>query len=304
MIKYFIFHPIDKLHKLWINTFIEYLKINHFDYINTDDTNLNNLFFNEIKDLSINNQLENKFFLYICHPIELLNNESIKNIKIFMNSVKIKKILYITEPLNLLIYKKTYTNLIIKYQISELWTYSHGNLIYYKPIYNIPILKKGICYNKQIQFINNLNEKIINQKINNLNKIVFIGNVNKERKDIIDLFGDDIIIKNNVWDFNDFKELFENYTYFLNIHRNEKCICLENFRIIPILSNYGYVLSENINDLEQNNLINYNIKFDDKKNLLNLWNDIKKSNEVHTLNNILNIKNNCDNFRIDYLNKF
>jgi len=112
-----------------------------------------------------------------------------------------------------------------------------------------------------------------------------LGNVNNERQKIIDKFNNDIIIFNNVWEFNEFKELFENYTYFLNIHRISNSKCLELFRITPILYNFCFVLSENVHKDEENEYSDNNIIFDNFENLINKWIDIKYNN--NNINNII-----------------
>jgi hypothetical protein len=297
MIKYYIYHPFDKLHQIWINSFINHLKKNNIKFINwnniDDENDFNIHFLDKIKN---EENKENIQLLYICHPIDLLNNDKILKNKEELNKIKIHKILYITEPLNLLIYKKTYSNLINKYQISELWTYSKGNLLYYKPIYNIPFKDYILSFNEDINYINEIN---FDERIKNIHKIVFIGIINNERKKIIDMFKDDIIIIDNIWDFEEFKKIYHKYTYYLNIHRMKKCYCFETFRTIPILNNYGFILSENINIDEQNKYENKNIIFDEREKLFDLWLKLKEENKIkeNIIQNLNKIQNNCILYR-------
>ncbi len=297
--KYYIFHPFDDLHKIWINSFIYYLKENNIEYENTDKNDINCSFFLNLKK-SDNNL--NHIFLYITHPINMINDINILSIKDYLNKINIKKILYITEPLTFLIYKKTYSNIIKNFHINELWTYSYGNIIYYKPIYNINFYVKPILFNNIINFIKDFdinNEFILEKRKKNINKIIFLGNINEERKKILNMFGENLIVKNNVWSFDEFKDLFENYTYFLNIHRNKNCICFESFRNIPILSNYGFILCENINEKEENEYKDFNIIFEKKENIYQKWKQIidENKNETYVLQNLKKIKDKCLLFR-------
>ena len=158
------------------------------------------------------------------------------------------KILYLSEPINYLIEKRVYKDIINIIKPYCLWTYTSSNL-------NIFPLKIFNIYPFNQTYIDDIYDK-------NIKNIVFIGNINKHRIEICNKFDNLINIKDR-WDVKDHMEIYSKYLIYLNIHRRPKCESIELFRIIPILANGGVIISERCNIIDQNRFKDYNIIFTD-----------------------------------------
>ncbi len=310
---YFIYHPFDKLHKDILNLLFILLTKNNIEFYhsNYEFFDINDDFWNNIQ-LKLNKN--NIIFIYFLHPNYLLTNTQINsnfynhiyNIKKYLFNLasslkfKFKKILYITEPLTILQDRKTYLNIIKNYKINDLWTYSKGNLQLLNS-FIIPFNRFTLFFDDSLKIINlDLDfNSLIEKRIKNRNKIVFIGNKTKQREDILNSFNEDIIILNNIWTKEDWKEIYENYTYFINIHRIPKCTCLETLRIVPLIINFTYILSEKVNIEEEEEYKNYNIEFIEREKIKERWINIKKENEDinNFIKNTQNIIKNSLNFQ-------
>jgi hypothetical protein len=128
------------------------------------------------------------------------------------------------------------------------------------------------CYN-EILNITNI-EKIINKNINN---IIFIGNINEIRKEVTNIFGDELINYNDKWELEEWKEILNKNLFYLNIHRRKDCKSLEIFRINPILCNGGFIISERVNEKEEELYKDYNIIFVERNKLYEVYNNCKRN---------------------------
>jgi hypothetical protein len=205
-----------------------------------------------------------KYIIYETEPI--VNNKKIlrtyqeyKNVNALTN---LQKTLYSSED-------TTLTKILIN-NCEEIWTYSKQNC---------NILKS---YNKAICWVPPLYSEEIDYRINpskiDTSSIVFIGGADiPYRKAILKMFKDDninvIMVKDK---FNEeLKEIYRRYTYFLNIHKSEGSQ-LEYFRISPILTNGGVVISEKSDKSDMKFFKGTNIYFYQKKKLLKGFLKIKK----------------------------
>ena len=145
---------------------------------------------NKYETLVINN-LKNNTTLYnfdynndkiliILNPHFLKDCLIVKSELIFISLNFKLKILYLTEPINLLIEKKVYEEFIKTLKPFQLWTYTYENfnkLNTYLKIYRVPPLYNNI-YNLCDLSVNNLKQR-------KTNKIIFFGNINENRQNII-----------------------------------------------------------------------------------------------------------------------
>ena len=272
--KLVLFNPFGKLHSFLAECILyEWIeRKNHKIGIHIDDTwtenNINQFIENEIHI--------NDILLFIIHPIYFLQNEFMKSImmKILELKVKVKRILYITEPLTLMMERHNYKYIIQKYKIEEIWTYTQNNI----HLLQIPFRKFILVPPQFNQIYHFLDIKSENENYD-LSKIVFIGNKTNKRNEIFQEFGNDFIHRENVWSKNEWTELLKEYKFYINIHRIPNCQTLETLRIIPILSNGGIVISEKCNQNEMIEYQNYNIYFCERNEMNEMWNKIK--NEFH-----------------------
>jgi len=214
----------------------------------------------------------NDILLFIIHPIYFLQNEFMKSImlKILELKIKVKRILYITEPLTLMMERHNYKYIIQKYKMEEIWTYTKNNIqllkIPFRQFLNVPPQ-----FNQIYHFLD-LKSEYENY---DLSKIVFIGNKTNKRNEIFQELDDDFIHRDNVWSKNEWTELLKEYKFYINIHRIPNCQTLETLRIIPILSNGGIVISEKCNQNEMIEYQNYNIYFCERNEIVEIWNKLK-----------------------------
>lgn len=283
--KLIIYNPATNLFDFFIESIIyEFNKKNiSIIFINVDD---NNKFFSDVINY------KNDILLIIINPHFIFDNAIINNdIKTFGKKFKYK-ILYLTEPINFIIEKKIYEDIIKTINPFCLWTYTLEN--FNKLNIKIPIFKI-FPYNKIYSFISNITIDNLKEKIND--KIVFIGNINDNRKDICNLFDKNGCFINfyDKWSKEEWKIILENHLFYLNVHRRIGCKSFESFRIIPILSNGGVIFSEKVNTIEENMFKDYNIIFTDKSELYNTFiNYIQNINYEEIYNKTLLFKKNME----------
>lgn len=195
-------------------------------------------------------------------------------------------IVYNSEQLHLN-YLNFYVNCLKN--IDYIWDYSINNINYLKNIgiNNTSHVPPG--YSKSFIINGNNSNK---DKINNSNdeRIVFIGNMNARRYNIIgkiDNLNQDIIFFDKLWG-NKYDECVKNNILFLNIHYYPKPI-LELFRIIPLICNKCAVISEYSSDKELDKMYSKYISFfkDDMS-------DFIKAKETAISNRIIRYKKFCD----------
>jgi len=277
--RFIIYDPKTQLHKILINSFIfecQLRNINVIEYneilydLNYQKGNYQKDDYqkdNYQKDDYQKDNYQKDVILIILNP-HFLKDIEVKN-TIDNISEKFKyKILYITEPINMIIEKNVYTNMIRAIKPFCLWTYTGEN---FNKI-NVPI-----DIYKIYPFVNRSSEycKIDIKRLQKRDKssIVFLGNINETRKNICAEFGDKLINYTNIWDL---KPIFKKHLFYLNIHRRLNCKCLETLRVIPILANGGFVISERVNEKEEELFSGYNIIFVERNEIHNTF---KKMNE-------------------------
>jgi len=244
---FFIDSLIIELHKLLINTIV-----------------INNIFIDKSLD-SLNDKINYKkdIILILINPHFIYDYQDIKN-EITKITDKFRfKIIYLTEPINFIVEKKVYLELINKIKPYCLWTYTYENFNKIKS--HLKIFKIFPDYNEAYNFTNLKN--IINIKNKNIKNIIFFGNINQNRIDICKEFQDDLINKTDTWSKEEWTNILNNYLFYLNIHRRTNCKSFESFRIIPILSNGCVIFSEKTNPIEEDIYLKYNIIFVNKNDL-------------------------------------
>jgi hypothetical protein len=258
--KFIIYNPVTNLFDFFINS-IKY----EFNKKNIEIIDLNS----ENKLFCENIDYKKDILFIIINPHFIFNNEIINNdIKYFGKKFRYK-ILYLTEPINFIIEKKIFQDIINIIKPFCLWTYTVENL--YKLNINIPVFKIFPNYNETYSFINNITINNLKNRINN--KIVFIGKINDNRKNICDEFDNNKYFINfyDKWSKEEWSSILENHLFYLNIHRRIGCKSFESFRIIPILSNGGVIFSEKVNNIEENIFNKFNIIFTERHNLFNTF---------------------------------
>lgn len=274
--RFIIYDPKTQLHKILINSFIyEYQlrNINIIDYseslLQAEEYSRNHIQHPDFyqKDDYQKDNYQKDVILIILNPHFLKDIEVKSTIDTISKKFKYK-ILYITEPINLILEKKVYINMINTIKPFCLWTYTYEN---FNKI-NVPINMYKIYpfVNKSLHYC-----KIDIKRLQKRDKsaIVFLGNINENRKSICALFGNTLINYIDAWDL---KPVFKKHLFYLNIHRRLNCKCLETLRIIPILANGGFVISERVNEEEEQLFSDYNIIFVEKDEIVNTF---KKMNE-------------------------
>jgi len=291
---FIIYNPITRLFDFFIESLIVEL---HKRNINTININSENIIIN-LSDKNINYNID--IILIIINPHFIFDY---KNIHEDINKIRKLfkyKILYLTEPINFLVEKKVYLDLVNFIKPYCLWTYTNENfnkintyLKYFKIFPN---------YNNAYNFIEiNIN----NIKNKNINNIIFIGNINENRIDVCNKFNKLLINKTNMWTLEEWKELLSKNLFYLNIHRRNNCKSFESFRIIPLLANGCIIFSENSNDYEEKIYEGYNIIFCKKENLYDIFIKYKENiNYENILEKALFFrKNMLENIDLDkYIN--
>lgn len=251
---YYLYDPKEKLHTFFTSSLAFELK----------KQGKNVMILNDVYPIDIlNNVNDEDFFIYIIHPIYLFKDEEVGKTVEFLKKKKTKKILYITEPLTLMMDRKNYRMLITKMNIFESWTYTLANKYF---LNNYRIRRIAPLYSKEYQWLS------FEEKKKNIEKIIFIGNPTQSRMEILKKFGDTLEIKSEgLWDKKDWKEMLSNHIIYLNVHRIPKCPCLETMRITPLLSNGAFIISENVHEEEMNEYKEMNIIFGKREDLFELY---------------------------------
>ena len=252
---YYLYDPFTENHTFLVNNLILNLDLYNYKY-------------EEIRHID-NKDDDDIYIIIINHMFFIKDN----NAKIDYENLisKKKKILYITEPLELIIEIKYYNNIINKLKPIKIFTYCEENLKKINPICSydtfFPINKK------YLKFVES-NISLINKK--DLSKIVFIGKMNEYRSKIKDIFKNDLIIIEDKYKKEEWIEIIKKYQYFINIHRRPNSLCFESMRIIPLLYNNCTVISEYVNEKEINFFQKGNIYFCKMEEMKNKFEEIKK----------------------------
>ena len=262
------YDPITKLHNLFILSLIYELNNNGYRYeiINKIEIDYNNY------------DLEHDIIIIFLNPQFLKTHKNIYEEFIKISNNFKYKIYYITEPLDYLIDIKvceTYIKILKPY---KLLTYTNENLNKLKVYQSITKL----CP-KFNNYIDMGDYSIETMKNKNKDKIIFMGTMNTHRENVFKNMENKIVVKNDIWNMDEYQEIIEQNLFFINIHRRNGCKCLEYLRIIPLLANGCIVISELSNEEDMNELKDYNIYFCDKSNILDTYYNILKNinyNEV------------------------
>jgi hypothetical protein len=279
-LKFIIYNPKTNLFDFFIEALLFELEEKKIEYE----------YYNNLTNFNYKNDI----FFIIINPHFIFDYKDIYNELLNIKKKFKHKILYITEPINFLIEKKVYTDIINLIQPFCLWTYTYENfnkLNLYQKIFKIfPI-------NKKLFFCENITIEKLKKK--NIDKLIFFGNINNNRKDICDkLFNEDLLINfTDKWSKEEWTEILESNLCYINVHRRIGCKSFESFRIIPILANGGIVFSEKFNEKEEEFYKDFNIIFFEKKELINIFkNFIKNINYEDILNKTNNFKKIANNF--------
>jgi hypothetical protein len=262
------YDPITKLHNLFILSLIYELnnKNHSYEIINKIEIDYNNY------------DLEHDIIIIFLNPQFLKTHKNIYEEFIKISNNFKYKIYYITEPLDYLIDIKvceTYIKILKPY---KLLTYTNENLNKLKVYQSITKL----CP-KFNNYIDMGDYSIETMKNKNKDKIIFMGTMNTHRENVFKNMENKIVVKNDIWNMDEYQEIIEQNLFFINIHRRNGCKCLEYLRIIPLLANGCIVISELSNQEDMNELKDYNIYFCDKDNILETYYNILKNinyNEV------------------------
>jgi hypothetical protein len=288
--KFIIYNPKTQLFDFFCNAIISEFNKRSIETILIKD----NIIIYDNLDINF----EKDIILILVNP-HFINDFT--EIKSEINNIKKKfkyKIFYLTEPINFIIEKKVNLELIELIKPYCLWTYTYENFNKLKTFINS--YKIFPSYNESYNFCNITLENLKNR--NNKN-IVFFGNINENRINTCNEFGNSLINKTDSWSIKDWKLILNNYLFYLNIHRRNNCKSFESFRIIPILANGGVIFSEHCNIKDEYEYKDYNIIFVEKNNIFNIFkNYINNINYDLILEKALNyrknmkINNNIDNF--------
>ena len=262
------YDPITKLHNLFILSLIYELNNNghRYEIINKIEIDYNNY------------DLEHDIIIIFLNPQFLKTHKNIYDEFIKISNNFKYKIYYITEPLNYLIDIKVWETYIKILKPYKLLTYTNENLNKLKVYQSVTKL----CP-KFNNYIDMGDYSINTMKNKNKDKIIFMGTMNTHRENVFKNMENKIVVKNDIWNMDEYQEIIENNLFFINIHRRNGCKCLEYLRIIPILANGCIVISELSNEEDMNELKDYNIYFCDKANILETYYNILKNinyNEV------------------------
>jgi hypothetical protein len=224
----------------------------------------------------------NNPILIIVNPHFIFDYKEIYDTIINISKIFKYKILYLTEPINFIIEKKVYNDLIKLIKPYSLWTYSKENFNKLNTI--AKCFKIFPNYNESYKFIDLSYD---NLKSRSLQNIIFIGNITDLRSWIKNTFSNLINI-NNSWSKEEWRLLLNNHLFYLNVHRRVNCKSFESFRIIPLLANGSVIFSEYCNESEMEEYKNYNIIFCSKEELYsNYCNYIKNIDYNEILNKAL-----------------
>ena len=263
------YDPVTKLHNLFILSLIYELNNNSHQYeiINKIEIDYNNY------------DLEHDIIIIFLNPQFLKTHKNIYGEFIKISNNFRYKIYYITEPLNYLIDIKVWETYIKILKPFKLLTYTNENLNKLKVYQSITKL----CP-KFNNYIDICEYSIETMKNKNKDKIIFMGNMNTHRENVFKNMENKIVVKNDIWNMDEYQEIIEHNLFFINIHRRNGCKCLEYLRVIPLLANGCIVISELSNEEDMNELKDYNIYFCNKANILETYYNILKNinyNEVY-----------------------
>jgi hypothetical protein len=263
------YDPITKLHNLFILSLIYELNNNNhvYEIINKIEIDYNNY------------DLEHDIIIIFLNPQFLKTHKNIYEEFIKISNNFKYKIYYITEPLDYLIDIKVCETYIKILKPFKLLTYTNENLNKLK-VYQ-SITKLCPKFNNYID-IGDYNIETMKNK--NKDNIIFMGTMNTHRENVFKNIENKIVVKNDIWNMDEYQEIIEHNLFFINIHRRNGCKCLEYLRIIPLLANGCIVISELSNEEDMNELKDYNIYFCDKSNILETYYNILKNinyNEVY-----------------------
>ncbi len=276
MNNWILFDPIQPLHMMLCDS----IK-NHIEQIDKS----NKVFIISEPSLKLLDTRNNDFAVGNTIFIVVLNyhfwntDQSIKQmIKTISQRFKYK-ILYITEPTFYMAEKKIYQMFIKELNPFCLWSYTTENknaLSFIKHIPQMtirPFVNPTYCWNSNNK-INDNPTRTINKK--RTDKIVFIGIPNEYRLSIINQFPkDEILIIEDVYSYEGWKSIVEEYLFFLNIHRRESSKHLEMLRLVPLLANHCFVLSEHGLEEEEKLFSTDLIKFVDKESIYKSYIELK-----------------------------
>jgi hypothetical protein len=261
--KFIIYNPKTYLFDFFLNSLLISLNELNIDMLIYN----NNDFFN-----NDNIDYQKDIIIIIINPHFIFDYSEIKNNILSIKNKFKYKILYITEPINFIIEKKIYEDIIKMINPFALWTYTNENLN--KLNIKIRIFRVFPLYNVAYNFVNI--EKSLLKERNNEN-IIFFGNITDNRKNICSMFGNNLINKTESWTEEQWKEILNNNLFYLNIHRRIRCKSIELFRIVPILANGGIIFSESVNKTEEDEFKDYNIIFAERENLFNVFTNYKNN---------------------------
>jgi len=287
--KFIIYNPASKLFNFFEEAILYELHLKNIECIKYSNADVLNENINPLKDI----------FLIIVNPHYIYDYNEIKKTIIDISKTFKFKIFYLTEPINFIIEKRVFTDLIKIIKPYALWTYTVNNfkkLNIYQPIYKV-----FPHYNETMNFVD---IDINSLKLRNTNKIIFFGNINIVRYEICNEFNKYLINITDIWSKTEWANILNKHLFYLNIHRRDGCESFETFRIIPILANGGIVFSESVNKIEEEYYNNFNIIFYKKSELYNEFIKYIKTIDYNEINNRAKLfreyflKNNCelDNF--------
>lgn len=267
--KFIIYNPASELFNFFEEALLYELKLKNIDCVKYLNNNLINESINPLKDI----------ILIIVNPHYIYDYPEIKT-TIYDISKEFKyKIFYLTEPINFIIEKRVFTELIKTIKPYSLWTYTVNNLKklnIYQPVYKV-----FPHYNETLNFVNIDIDSLMERQID---KIIFFGNINNVRSIVCKLFNDYLINITDAWNKTEWTNILNKYLFYLNIHRRDGCKSFETFRIIPILANGGVVFSESVNKIEEEYYSRFNIIFYKKTELYNVFIEYIKTinyNEIY-----------------------
>jgi hypothetical protein len=254
--KLIIYNPATHLFDFFINS-LKY---------ELNSRNIETVLYNNKSDFDTDNPI-----LIIVNPHFIFDYKEIyDNIMNISKNFKYK-ILYLTEPINFIIEKKVYNDLIKLIKPYSLWTYSKEN--YNKLNTPAKYFKIFPNYNESYSF---LNLDYNNLKARSLQNILFIGNITDSRSWIKSTFSNLINITNS-WSKEEWINIINNHLFYLNIHRRVNCKSFESFRIIPLLANGSVIFSEYCNESEMEEYKDYNIIFCSKEDLYTTYSNYIKN---------------------------
>ena len=256
--KYIIYDPFTENHIFLVNNLISNLELFNYQV-------------EKVSDIEEKDNFNDIFIIIINHMFLIENTKAKNDYKNLLN--KKNKLLYITEPIELIIEIKFYNKLINELKPNKIFTYCEENLKKIKPlcpyINFYPINKKYFTFMKKIGPIG---------KDKDFTKIVFIGKMNDYRNKLKDIFGNDLIIIEDKYKKEDWIKIINKYQYFINVHRRPNSKCFETMRILPLLYNECTIISEHVNEKEELYFGRSNIYFCKLEEMKNKFEIIKKDN--------------------------